>query len=266
MRQPGLYGYLPRDFSKPAPELAGYLTSTDPLPLPPGIVDRESAVKSWPIYKNDVWGCCTVAAMFHIVSSLTAFSGVVPGGAMFSDAEVAKVYSAVTSPPFDPATGANDNGSTLATVCQYMVKTGATDTTGRVHKLAAWAEINDFTDLKLLKRCANAFGAVYLAINCPDSALDQFRSGEPWTYVGSDIDGGHAIDLQYSAVNTGAFDDETVITWGAEEKMNEAFALNYLVEAVAVVSADDVNVQSGTNPAGLDLQQLIADCQTKYLV
>lgn len=266
----GKYGYLSRDFSVPAPTFENYLTdahafgATDPLPNSPSFVDRESLVSSWPMYENDKYGDCTVASAFHSIASFTAFSGLVPGGAMFTDAEATKVYEAVC-PGFNPVTDANDNGSTLATVCKYMVKTGATDTTGKVHKWAAWAEIGDYTNLKLLKRVLNAFGTVYLAINCPDSALEQFDNGQPWTYVGGPIDGGHAICLQYSAVNTGTLDDETVITWGAEEKVAESFFRNYLVEAVAVVSADDVNVTTGTNPAGLNLAQLVADCQTEYL-
>jgi hypothetical protein len=268
----GKYGYLPRDFSKPAPELESYLLvgdpryfiGADPLPGSPSFVDRESKVASWPMYKNDSIGDCTVAGILHAVSSMTAFSGAVPGGAMFTDAEAVKIYSAVSG--YDPVTGANDNGATLADVCKYMVATGAKDVNGRVHKLAAWAEANNYTDLRLLKRVTNAFGSAYLAINCPYSALDQFNAGQPWTYVpGSQIDGGHAIPLQYSAVNTGTLDDETVITWGAEQKVAEAFFRNYLVEAVAIVSADDVNVQTGKNPVGLDLTTMIADCQSKYL-
>lgn len=263
----GKFGYLPRDFTVPAPELETYIVAgdTDPLPNSPSFVDRESKVTSWPMYKNDMIGDCTVAGMLHAVSSMTAFSGVVPGGAMFTDDEAVKIYSAVSG--YDPVTGANDNGATLASVCQYMVKTGAKDVNGRVHKLAAWAEINSYSNLRLLKRVCNAFGSVYLAIECPYSALDQFDAGEPWTYVAnSQIDGGHAIPLQYSAVNTGTFDDETIITWGAEQKMSENFAFAYLQEAVAIVSADDVNVQTGKNPVGLDLTQLVADCQSKYLV
>ena len=250
-----------------APACESYLIpgATDPLPQSPPFVDRESEGAKWPMYKNDAIGDCTVAAILHAISSMTAFSGVVTGGAMFTDEEAVKIYSAVSG--YDPATGENDNGATLADVCRYMVQTGATDLYGNVHKLAAWAEVSGYTNLRLLKRILNAFGTVYLAIDCPYSALDQFDAGKPWTYdPSSQIDGGHAIPLQYSAVNTGTFDDETIITWGAEQKMSEAFARNYLVEAVAVVSADDINVQTGKNPAGLDLEGLVNDCQTRYLV
>ena len=196
---------------------------------------------------------------------MTAFSGVVPGGAMFTDAEAVKIYSAVSG--YNPDDPNSDVGATLASVCQYMVKTGAVDVNGRVHKLAAWAEINSYSNLRLLKRITNAFGSAYLAINCPYSALTSSTTGSRGrTTRSSPIDGGHAIPLQYSAVNTGTLDDETVATWGAEQKVAESFFTNYLAEAVAIVSADDVNVQTGKNPVGLALTQLVADCQSKFLV
>lgn len=259
------FGALPRD-DRPAPQLADYILSASALPVAPLIVDRELDVPSWPMYLNDQIGDCTVAGMFHAVSSMTAYSRQTSGGVTFTDDEATRVYSAVSG--YDPATGANDNGAQLQDVCRFMVKTGATDTSGKVHKLAAWAEVENFTNLRLLKRVLYAFGTVYLAIDCPDSALQQFQDGQAWSVVpGAQFAGGHCIVMQYSAAyapNIGA--DETVITWGAKQKMTMAFAKQYIVEAVAVVSEDDVNVQSGRNPAGLALQQMIADCQTRYLV
>jgi hypothetical protein len=264
------YGALPRDTSKPAPTLEAYLTDAeafgaDPLPGAVARVDYASNVSSWPMYLNDQLGDCTVAAMFHGVSAVETYAGSMTGTPTFSDAETVKAYSAVSG--YDPVTGANDNGAQLQDVCKYMTSTGAVDIQGRKHSLLAWAEIENFGDLKLLKRVLNAFGTVYLAIQCPASAQEQFQAGKPWTYVeGSSIEGGHAIDLQYSAVNTGDWDDESIVTWGALQKMNEAFAREYIVEAVAIVPAGAVSPATGKNVAGLDLHQLVTDCQTKYLV
>jgi hypothetical protein len=264
-------GALPRDKSKAAPSLESYLTdaerfgASDPLPAAYGKVDRESAVTSWPMYRNDQLGDCTVAGILHGISAVEAFASPMSGTPIFSDDEVTKIYSAVSG--YDPATGANDNGATLADVCRYMVKTGAVDIQGKRHQLLAWAEIENYTDLKLLKRVLNAFGTTYLAIDCPVSAMDQFQAGEPWTLVkDSPSDGGHAIPLQYNAVNTGEWNDETVITWATEQKMSEGFAKAKLVEAVAIVPAASINPATGLNPAGLDLHALVTDCQTKFLV
>lgn len=269
-------GALPRDMSKPAPVLEDYLTSDDPLPIVTNaqVIDRASQVKSWPMYLNgpdpsnppaspNGIGDCTIAAIAHAFASFTAYSGQVPGGVLFPASSILTAYSAVSG--YDQKTGANDNGAQLADVCRYMVSTGMVDNDGKTHKLAAWAEIEDFTDVALLKRVLNAFGAVYLAIDCPESAETQFPG--PWTYVPSSQSlGGHAIVEVVNSHGAGLMDDETVVTWGALVKMNEAFADHKIVEAIAIVSADDVNVTSGTNPQGLDLQQMIADCQSKYLV
>ena len=263
------FGAQPRDHSKPAPALEHYLTDVrafgaDPLPLSPSIVDRVSRVKTIPMYKNDAVGDCTVAAMLHMFETWAVYSGKAMDGGLFADAEAIKIYSAVSG--YDPATGANDNGAQLADVCRYMVKTGAVDKAGKVHKLAAWAEIGDYSNLRLLKRTLNAFGANYLAIQVPSSAMQQFNAGQPWRYVGDqNIEGGHAIPQVYSAVNTGAWDDEQVETWGARQKVNESFAHAYLCEAIACVSADQVNA-AGLNPAGLRLDALVHDCQTQYMV
>lgn len=263
-------GALPRDKSRPAPRLEDYLTDADafgadPLPLAGGRVDRGSQVTEWPMYLNDQLGDCTVAAMFHGISAVETYAGSMSGTPTFSDDETVKVYSAVSG--YDPASGANDDGATLQAVCEYMTSTGAVDIMGRGHKLLAWAEIDAYNDLKLLKRVLNAFGTVYLAIQCPQSAQQQFQAGKPWRLVeGSPDEGGHAIDLQYSAVNTGEWDDEQIVTWGKEWRMNEAFAKAQLTEAVAIVPAGAVNPATGKNIAGLDLHQLVTDCQTKYLV
>lgn len=264
------YGALPRDKSKPAPSLGAYLTdakafgAADPLPVASGKVDRETGISSWPMYGNDRLGDCTVAGMFHAISAVETISTMGPTP-IFTDDEAVKVYSAVSG--YDPETGDNDNGATLADVCRYMVKTGATDNRGGHHKLLAWAEIEDYTNLKLLKRVLNAFGTVYLAIDFPVSAMDQFQAGKPWTLDSeSPSDGGHCIPLQYSGVNTGEWYDETIITWGAEQKMSEGFAKAKIVEAVAIIPSGSVNSVTHVNEVGLDLNALVTDCQTKYLV
>lgn len=264
-RTPGKLGAQARDRSKPAPRLESYILSSDfgaTLPDAPARVDRVSAIKSWPMYCNDRLGCCTVASMLHSFEAWEVLAGR-PGDSLFSDKEVIKIYSAVSG--YDPETGENDNGAQLSDVCNYMVKTGAVDRNGKLHKLAAWAEVEDYTNLPLLKRVLNAFETAYLAIQVPESAMDQFQAGQPWTPVaGSPIEGGHAIPLQFSAVETRSLNDETIVTWGAPQRMNEAFAHENLVEVIAMVSEDQV-AAGGTNLAGLAIDQLVTDCQTSYL-
>jgi len=252
-------GALPRDFTQPAPSFEAAIVDPRALPVAPTIVDWTSKVNSWPMYSNDVWGCCTVASIFHAIAALTAFSGLVPGGAMFSLAETTKVYEAVC-PGFNPKTDANDNGATLASVCQYGVKTGFTDTAGRVHKLAGWAEIGNYTNLALLKQALWVFGTLYLAANLQQAQEDQFGAGQPWSWVpNSPIIGGHAFPLEQSALNDpGFFYNEEVITWGAKWKVNRPFMTNQLVEGIVIFTEDWIEA-NGTSPSGLDLTQIITD-------
>lgn len=256
----GKRGALPRD-NAGLPTLEAYLTTDAALPSAPGIVDRESVVSSWPMYANDTVGDCTCAAMGHLLAALTAFSGVEPGGAMFTDDTIIGMYSAVSG--YVPGNESTDNGATLAAVCSYMTSIGITDTTGRLHRLAGWAEIGDPTNLPLLKRVLSTFGTVYVAFNLPSSAETQFDDEQPWTYVpGSPIAGGHCVCLQYSAVGGPAMpDNQTFITWGAEQKAGYSFSENYLSEAIAVVSQDWIDA-NGTSIAGLDLAQLLADSKS----
>lgn len=253
----GKLGAKPRDFRGNL-TFESYITSVQALPNAPAVADRESGVETWPMYGNDTLGDCTVAGMFHSIGALTAYSGQVKGGALFSDAEAVKVYSAVSG--YVPGQPDTDNGATLQSVCQYMAKTGAVDVDGRVHKLAAWAEVGDPTNLPLLKKILNTFGTVYLAYNLPQSAEDQFDQGEPFTYVpGSPSVGGHCMSMQLSAVGPKApLNDETLITWAREEKCNQAFMSHTCVEAIVLVSEDWIT-NNGTSIEGLNLNQLIKD-------
>lgn len=246
-RKHGLCGALPRDHSLKAPILEHYLTGAE-LPRAPRTVDWMTKVPSWPMYLNDRIGDCTCAGMAHALGAMDYYANGTE--ALFADKTVEAMYSAVSG--YNPATGANDNGTTLQQVCQHMVKTGIRDTNGRVHRLAAWAEVENYTDTDLLKQVLFAFGSVYLAFNLPQSAQEQFEEEQPWVPVaGSPIIGGHCVVLQY-------FPKPKIITWGAEQEMDDAFLDEYCTEAIALVTADWVDA-NGLSPSGLNLSQLVDD-------
>lgn len=248
LSQHGNRGALPRDRFD-MPHLEDYVG----LPaVPPGPVDRASRVKSWPMYLNDKIGDCTVAAMAHALGAMSVYAGYPE--VLFSDAVIQQAYSAVSG--YDPATGANDNGATLASVCQYMTSTGTKDTTGKVHKLAGWAEIKNFRDYATIRSALYTFGTVYVAYNLPKSAEDQFDSNQPWTPVaGSPNDGGHCIVIQ---ADTLGMDEYEPVTWGDLIRMNRAFHWDYCTEAVALISDDWVRA-NGTTVNGESISQLLAD-------
>jgi hypothetical protein len=254
-----MYGALPRDFSVKVPTFEAAIVDPKALPGPPITVDWTTKVSSWPMYQNNIWGDCTVAGVFHALAAITANSGIVPGGAMFSNAEVLKVYEAV-SPGFNPIGDVNDNGATLVSVMQYGIKTGFKDTAGKVHKLAGYAEVGNYTNLALLKSALYTFGSVYMAVNLQQAQENQFSEGLPWSYVpGSPIVGGHCIPMELSSLDDpGVSYNETIITWGAKQKVNRPFLENQLSEAIVFFTEDWIEA-NGTSPSGLDLTQIIAD-------
>ena len=261
-------GAIPRSHNVVIPRLENYVDASllASLPAANGLVDRESKVSTWPMYGNDTVGDCTCAGMGHAVAQWTAFSGQVTGGAQFTDEVIVDtLYAAVSG--YNPQTGANDNGAELYQVCNYMMNTGIKDVNGKLHKIAGYADIASFNNLGYLKQVLNAFGTVYLGVNVQDADETAFSDGQPWalpkngTQVGPDgID--HCIVMSYSAFGvSGVIDDETIITWGAEQKINVAWAWTNIGEAIALISEDWVEA-NGDTPIGQSMAQLITDLKS----
>jgi hypothetical protein len=72
----------------------------------------------------------------------------------------------------------------------------------------------------------------------------------------------HCVVLEYSAFDVpGIVDDQTVITWGIEQKINQAWALTYIGQALGLITEDWI-AANGTSIKGQSLAQLIADSKT----
>ncbi len=276
----GKKGALPADPRVVIPKLEDYIDVSavaGGLPAAPGIIDRESKVKAWPMYANGPdpaapaviastgVGDCTCAGIAHFLAAVTAFSGDDPGGVTFTDTAILDMYSAISG--YQLGVPATDTGCQLQVVAEYMVNTGLADATGKVHKLAGYFAVGDYTNLELLKQVANTFGGVYLGVSVGDSAEAQFSKGQPWTLptVGANV-GPYGIDhcvvLQYSAFGVpGVADDETVITWGVEQKINQSWAETNIGQAIGLITEDWI-AKNGTTINGQSLAQLIADSRS----
>ena len=83
-------GAIPPDPRVVIPKLEDYIdvaSLAGGLPAAPGIIDRESKVKAWPMYANGPdpaappaiastgVGDCTCAGIAHFLAAVTAFSG-----------------------------------------------------------------------------------------------------------------------------------------------------------------------------------------------
>lgn len=229
--------------------LDNYMSFGTILPTPTVQIDRQTAVSAWPMYGNDVLGDCTCAAVGHIIQSLTAYSGT---EVTVPESDVISLYETQGYVPGNPST---DQGAVIQNVLQEWhdhpeIMGG--------HTISQFAELRNFYTVSNLKEALYLFGTVYLGINVPQSAMDQFDAGKPWSYVGdNNIIGGHAIPLQkvYAPGIDGIY---SVITWGRPQRMTRGFIHNYVEEAWVVISPDlfESNQES---PQGFNLSQLQAD-------
>lgn len=270
MPAPGKYGYKPSPTGRYRPIFEAYVEPgimTGALPFVPNSadVDRASLVSSWPMYCNgpdpanaevcpgspDGCGDCVWAALGHMIQSWTAYGD--GPEVIIPPSEIIKGYATTG---YNPADGSGDNGTDPLSALDYMRTTGYTDATGKVHKVAAFAQIGNPANTNLIAQALETFGTVYGAFSITQAQEDQFSAGQPWTYVeGSPSVGGHMICLQRRARG---WDILKYVTWGQLQPCNLAFQRNQCSEAFAVVSEDYIR-KNGTTVNGFNLDQLIAD-------
>lgn len=221
----------------------------DPLGAPPATCDYYRAVEAqagqdWRMFCNDQYGCCVWADTAHALMQRTANAGsiVYP-----SDADVLAAYSAVTG--FDPRDPSTDRGTSETAACQWLMSTGFAG-----HKSAGTAML-DPRDLDHVRWCISIFGTCRLGLYpLPQSAMDQYDAGQPWTWVANSPSvGGHDVPLV-------GYDENWFycVSWGRRIPVASAFITAYCDEAHAELYPDWVRAQ-GTAPNGLDLAQLEVD-------
>lgn len=226
--------------SHPRLRIRDFLTT---YPEAPPKIDYISQINDWPMYLNDQLGCCTVAAAGHMIEAWTQMG---QGKAVeIADDDVLKAYEAVSG--YEPGHPETDKGAVMQDVLDYWRTKGIGG-----HKILAFAEVDVKNQAELTAAMA-LFGHVYLGINFPAVAMDQFRQGKPWDVVPDDggIEGGHAIDWGYAART----EDDKIITWGRPQGMTQAFFDKYVEEAWVSVSQEWMN-EAGLSPQGLDVGAL----------
>ena len=222
-------GRLPADPTKPRLRLRLAAVSAAPASA-----DWLSQVPSYPMYLNDRIGDCTCAAAGHMEQAWTAAAS---SEVTVPDSAVLKLYELASG--YDPATGANDDGAVMQDVLGLWRKSGLGG-----HKILGFAQI-DHLDHAQVKAAIAAFGTVYVGVNFPQSAMDQFDAGREWTVVASSpIEGGHAG-------NVGAYDSGTYtcVTWGEQQKLSSQWWAAYVEEAWVVVTQEWIEA-NGNTPAG----------------
>ena len=96
------------------------------------------------------------------------------------------------------------------------------------------------------------FGIVGIGIEFPDSAMDQFNAGKPWSVVpGPKPREGHYIPLVAYRQHL------ECVTWGRVQSMTTEFFKKYCDEAWAILSPE--MLRADKSPEGFNLAQLQKD-------
>jgi hypothetical protein len=175
---------------------------------------RAAAKTLNPIYRalgnilgNDKYGNCTACAALKIQAIFDCASGRTWREPTLADS--LWLYSQTTSPAFNPATGANDNGADLETVLAFWKAHGLyKDGHGKIKDYLAV----DGTNKAEVQAALNANGVLYAGCDLA-SSWDQIQgSGFTWGMAGPpDPKLGHCT-FMYGDNDPGVFDG----TWGME--------------------------------------------------
>ncbi len=209
--------------------------ATGRLPNPPEAVAVPNV--PYPIDGNQSVGDCTIAGVSHLIAAWDA--EVQEADPVPSEQEVLQTYFQLTGGP--------DTGLNEASVLSTWRNSGLF---GR--KIAAYAPV-DCRDISEIHQSIAYFGGAYFGIVCPQSAQEQFASGDPWTCVpNSPVLGGHCIvGLGYTPQGV------LCATWGGIAEVTYPFLARYLEESWAIVS--NQMVERGSDALHVDLASLEAD-------
>lgn len=250
----GKLGKGPVRYDKRTLKLSKYLKVLAPAPPKASYVQM---VKNWPMMLNDMLGDCVIAAAGHIIQQVTTYGGnpVVP-----SDSAILRGYMDVGGYiPGDPST---DNGCIMLDGLNYWRQKGIAG-----HKIVAYVALEP-GNMRQLKQAISIFGNVYMGIQLPVTAQEQpecwsvVPDGGQWALPGSW--GGHCVPgMMYDPAQPNSANmaqDSTIgfISWGQLMWMTTSMYKTYVDEAYAVLDADFLGTD-GKTPAGLDLNQLLAD-------
>jgi hypothetical protein len=239
-------GLLPPTPTKPRLRLASFLTARV-TPTAPPAVDYVTAVRSYPMYRNDEIGNCGPISLAHFITAAGTYGDGTPYTAPLE--EVLDLYSRVSG--YDPTTGAHDDGVVMQELLNEARKGGLGQ-----QQILAFAQV-DHTNYDEVRSAINLFGAVLVGAALPVDASRQFDAGARWeptegpgAAVGSW--GGHAIHV-------GAYDIDTAemrcTTWGAVQSLTRSWWETYVQEAWVAITPEFLN-EHGYTPSDYDLRHL----------
>lgn len=206
--------------------------------------------REWGALGNLEVGDCGLAAPAHETMALAAVATGTP--APFTTASVLSDYECFGYRPAagPPGNNPTDQGVEVRAVYRFRRKWGIVDGAHKRHRIGHYLRV-DWRVPELVYVAKRLFGSVNYGFNLPQSAMDQFNQGEPWSVVsGSEIAGGHDVcDLA---------EPSKMISWGSVVEVEPAFVQAYAEECWTAVSREILN-DHGLSPEGFDIERLEAD-------
>jgi hypothetical protein len=220
-----------------------------PLPSHPAQFGHENLIgtDAWGMLGNDTAGDCVFAGSDHETMLWTGEAG---NPVTFEPESAISDYSAVTG--YDPGKPETDRGTDVRQALQYRQLTGLIDSKGTRHKIGAYLALEPGNTDDLLE-ALYLFSAVGIGLQVPESAIDQFHAGQPWSVVHGrpKIVGGHYVPLVADRGNL------VCVTWGRLQQMTLQFYKRYCDEAWAILSPE--MLKGGLSLEGFDMTQLQID-------
>lgn len=212
------------------------LGKLDPLPARTATIDRYQNRRSfvpascvyassvaWGMDNNDRIGDCTIAGVDHLLKAWDAEVGLSDA---LSDVNIEQTYFQLTGGP--------DSGLVERDVLDHWQNEGLFS-----HQIKAYAPVQ--LDASFLREALYLYGGVYLGVQLPETAEEQFAAGEPWGVVpGAQIVGGHCI-VMVGYNSNGA----SIVTWGQRTWATWDWMKQYLDEAWVAIGPEFVQVGKG---------------------
>ena len=210
------------------------------LPAPRGQADWLNAIDNFPMYGNDIWGNCAIAAIGHMVQWWSAVTGqrMTP-----SLDEILRVYR-ILSP--------DNSGCVLLDVLNYWTKNTICGIT-----LGALAAVNPRNQDEI-KICLDMYGGLYAGAELPIAAKTQdiwdVGKGRDFSYGSW---GGHCFPFgRYGRpgdVGPG------FVSWGRVMQCTWPWVTEYVSEVYALISSEWLDPRTGKAPSGFDFDLLKQD-------
>lgn len=255
---PYMLGKEPARIDKQNIRLSSILRALPPLPDEYSIDAHLPVQVPTPMFANNEWGCCVVAAFGHQV---LRFEGWERKKALsITDNQILRAYwdwQPSWCRCFNPTP---NKGLVLLDALKFWRNDGWEAGDMR-HNIDAFAQINELSQYEIKASIYLLMGA-QVGVQLPISAKDQFASGDMWTVVPGPSGargswGGHGIDVLewgpsfVESIHGCRVDGVVCATWGMKQAMTWDFLRTYADEAYGVV--DDRDKFLPDSPVDVDL-------------